>query len=262
MRLNYLILSWEFQTQRTCSIRTVAFKFDRQPQHQVHKGRPGQCSFFPPLLSYHLTKIPCSLLLSHLQLFSCCRFISQPLRDCSSSFVRSKTRYQNPLPASFLCLLYFCFPRRATQPLPYNIYNPPLSSSMSIHSRCPSSLVPWSRHNPDFVDLVHRKVTMDMVKYIAQQMARVIPIDESHMSMAGSSSLPTPPHTPAKATFAESEPPSPGLVPLEDFIVHLINGSNVQVPTLLTTLIYLRRLKAKLPQVAKGASLHSTAQNI
>lgn len=95
---------------------------------------------------------------------------------------------------------------------------------------------------------IYLPVSQDMVSYLAHMASQVIRCEGQ--AVLDKTLPPTPPATPPQLSAAGyGEPQLPSL---EAFINALVDRSHVQVPTLMTSLVYLSRLQARLPPVAKG----------
>ncbi|POR32875.1 PHO85 cyclin-9 [Tolypocladium paradoxum] len=100
---------------------------------------------------------------------------------------------------------------------------------------------------------VYQPVSREMIAFLADAANNVIACDATLTPPTASKHQdlsPTPPRSPSPPPAVRAVDDS--LPTLDEFITQLVVSSNVQVPTLMSTLVYLTRLKSKLQPMARG----------
>ena len=148
---------------------------------------------------------------------------------------------------------------------------------------CRASRVPKRLHDPALLRLLGAPMSREVISLIAHKAVETIQVTDENtdVDMAAAEAidggvdvpvLPSPPITPVRPSFAQQQQQhhnhnqqrrapqvvSPRVPPLEVFIQTIVQESQVQPPTLLVTLVYLNRVKQRLPPHAKGVSLPSS----
>ena len=101
----------------------------------------------------------------------------------------------------------------------------------------------YSEHDPVLLEILRAPLNLDVISICAAQLDAVVPCQTD------GTGLPTPPVTPVKVSFDRSSAGVPGL---EAFIASVFDRSRVQLPTVLVMLVYLERMRAKMPRMARG----------
>lgn len=95
-------------------------------------------------------------------------------------------------------------------------------------------------------------VSKEMIAYLARKASEVIRCESAAQQGNVNKNLPpTPPATPPQS-HAQTFGREPSLPSIEAFVTSLVDKSHVGVATLMSSLVYLARLKSRLPPVAKG----------
>ncbi|BGP20005.1 hypothetical protein JCM10213_006784 [Rhodosporidiobolus nylandii] len=111
-----------------------------------------------------------------------------------------------------------------------------------------ASLVPKHIHDPALLKLMNAPLSKAMVCFIADKTAQAV-------QCRPPPPLPTPPLDPSS-----SPSPNDPLPPLDVFIHSIVKKSKCHVPTLLSTVVYLEKLRERLPSTARGC--HTTRHRV